>query len=44
VLGDARLANMEKGQRLLDAIVKVGTELLRNVQSLPVEIKPFNLV
>lgn len=44
VLGDARLANLEKGQRLLDAIVAVGTELLRNIQSLPVEIKPFTVV
>lgn len=42
VMGDARLASMEKGERLLEAIVAVGADLLRNIQTLPVTIKPFS--
>lgn len=41
VLGDARLASMEKGERLRDAAVAAGADLVRNAHSLSVTTKPF---
>lgn len=42
VLGDARLSSLEKGQRLLDATLAVGVQLVRNVSSVSVTLKPFD--
>lgn len=42
VMGDARLASLEKGQRLLEAAVAAGAQLVRNAHALPVTLKPFS--
>ncbi len=43
VMGDARLANLEKGERLVSRIVEIGAQLVRNAHALPIELKPFRL-
>lgn len=42
VLGDARQASLEKGERLRDAAVKIGADLVRNAHALSVSVKPFS--
>lgn len=43
VLGDARLASLAKGQRILEASLAVGVALVRNVSSVSVTLKPFSV-
>jgi creatinine amidohydrolase len=43
VMGDARLANLQKGERLASRLVEIGAQLVRNIHTLPVTLKPFSL-